>query len=483
MITQLAKPTFVLVSVLVLLAGAVMLLPTPSPVDAAKPPTRTPKPTNTPTFTPTPCAPNCPTATNTPVPTNTPTAGPTSTPTPVPPTATNTPLPTNTPTAGPTATPTPVPPTPTPGSGNTYYVSPTGSDTNPGTFTQPFKTITKAESVVVAGDTVYLRGGIHSYTTTITLNKSGNASSLIILAAYPGESPVVDFTGQPTADANRGFEVPSSYRYLLGFEVKKAGDNCIHVAGSHNTFERLVIHDCQDTGLQVDNGGSYNTVLNTDSYLNFDTATNGGNADGIDFKLNIGPGNVMKGCRVYDNSDDGMDLFEGQNPVQITNSWAFSNGRAAGNGNGFKLGGNDVPANHFVANNLAVHNLVKGFDANNNPGSITLYNNTGYNNGSYNFSFPVGTPKLTNNISYLGGGVTIASGTQTTNSWQGFTVTNADFQSLDETQLRLPRKADGSLPDITFLHLASTSSMIDAGTNVGLPYLGAAPDLGAFETR
>lgn len=398
---------------------------------------------------------------------------PTKTPTPIRPTATPAPpTPTNTPG-----------PTPTPGSGNVWYVSPTGSDANPGTITQPFKTIMKAVSVVRPGDTIYLRGGTHGYTSTITLNPSGTASALITLAGYPGENAVVDFTGQATADANRGFEVPSTYWYLLGFEVKKAGDNCIHVAGSHNTFERLVIHDCQDTGLQVDNGGSYDTVLNTDSYHNYDTATNGGNADGIDFKLNIGPGNVMRGSRVFDNSDDGMDLFEGQNPVQVTNSWAFSNGWAAGNGNGFKLGGNDVPANHYVANNLAVHNLVKGFDANNNSGSITLYNNTGYNNGSYNFSFPVGSPKLTNNISYMGAGVTIAGGTQTTNSWQGFTVTNADFQNLDETQLRAPRKADGSLPDITLLHLAPTSKMIDAGTNVGLRYLGAAPDLGAFEQQ
>jgi hypothetical protein len=44
------------------------------------------------------------------------------------------------------------------------------------------------------------------------------------------------------------------------------------------------------------------------------------------------------------------------------------------------------------------------------------------------------------------------------------------------------RKADGSLPDITFMHPAPGSALIDAGTNVGLPYSGQAPDIGAFET-
>jgi hypothetical protein len=44
-----------------------------------------------------------------------------------------------------------------------------------------------------------------------------------------------------------------------------------------------------------------------------------------------------------------------------------------------------------------------------------------------------------------------------------------------------PRKADGSLPDVKFLHLSAGSTLIDKGTNVGLPFSGKAPDLGAFE--
>ena len=43
------------------------------------------------------------------------------------------------------------------------------------------------------------------------------------------------------------------------------------------------------------------------------------------------------------------------------------------------------------------------------------------------------------------------------------------------------RQTDGSLPEIPLLHLVSTSGLIDKGTNVGLPFLGSAPDLGAYE--
>jgi hypothetical protein len=62
------------------------------------------------------------------------------------------------------------------------------------------------------------------------------------------------------------------------------------------------------------------------------------------------------------------------------------------------------------------------------------------------------------------------------------TSTTADFISVDTAGVRGPRKPDGSLPDITFMHLASNSQFVNRGTDVGLPYIGTAPDLGCFET-
>jgi len=61
------------------------------------------------------------------------------------------------------------------------------------------------------------------------------------------------------------------------------------------------------------------------------------------------------------------------------------------------------------------------------------------------------------------------------------TVNTNDFMSLDESLLTAPRQADGSLPYIAFAQLVSGSDLVDAGTNVGFTYAGAAPDLGAFE--
>ncbi len=45
-----------------------------------------------------------------------------------------------------------------------------------------------------------------------------------------------------------------------------------------------------------------------------------------------------------------------------------------------------------------------------------------------------------------------------------------------------PRQADGSLPAVDFMQLSTQSRLIDKGNGRGLPYAGAAPDLGCYET-
>jgi len=68
-------------------------------------------------------------------------------------------------------------------------------------------------------------------------------------------------------------------------------------------------------------------------------------------------------------------------------------------------------------------------------------------------------------------------------SWDiGVTMSNSQFVSVSTSGWDAARQADGDLPVLTYLHLAPKSALIDKGVNVGLPYNGKAPDLGAFET-
>src|ERR1019366_6289672 len=82
-----------------------------------------------------------------------------------------------------------------------YYVSPTGSDDNPGTVSAPFQTITKARDTVrtinsaMTGDIyVYLRGGDYRITSPITfeVKDSGADKYRIYYQSYPGETPVIN---------------------------------------------------------------------------------------------------------------------------------------------------------------------------------------------------------------------------------------------------------------------------------------------------
>jgi MYXO-CTERM domain-containing protein len=68
------------------------------------------------------------------------------------------------------------------------------------------------------------------------------------------------------------------------------------------------------------------------------------------------------------------------------------------------------------------------------------------------------------------------------NSWDlNLVPANNDFTSVTDTGFMGPRQADGSLPAIDFMKLRAGSQMIDKGTNVGIAFVGSAPDLGAYE--
>ncbi len=71
-----------------------------------------------------------------------------------------------------------------------YYVSPSGSDSNSGTQSSPFRTINFASARLRAGDTLFVRGG--TYYERPTISVSGTASAPITIEGMPGETAVVD---------------------------------------------------------------------------------------------------------------------------------------------------------------------------------------------------------------------------------------------------------------------------------------------------
>lgn len=411
--------------------------------------------------------------------------------------------------------------------GAEFYVSPHGNDDDVGSLAQPFASLARAQDAVSPGDTVWIRGGTYQFSSgpndngsAVEFTKSGTAGNRINYWAYPGEKPVFDFSGHLPEDRVRGFSVRSDYLHFRGLEITGVkqvipglgiASAAIRLEGSggadFNIFEQLDIHHNEGLGYWNTNGG-HNLVLNTDSHHNYDPTTGGENADGFCSRTNQ-PGNVFLGTRAWHNSDDGYDFIHSPGAVLADESWAWHNGYIpdtnirAGNGSGFKAGGfaldpsrfpapNEVPR-HRVINSIAFDNRAHGFYANHHPGGLDFINNTAFdNNNGFNLLNDVLIENwpadhfLRNNISFDNNN-DLANAIQALiddefNTWNaGFDVNAADFLSLDSTGVDGPRNADGSLPVLYFLRLAEGSSLIDAGVNVSQPFLGFAPEVGAFE--
>ncbi|WP_460067867.1 carbohydrate-binding protein [Streptomyces sp. YKOK-I1] len=307
----------------------------------------------------------------------------------------------------------------TPPATGAIYVSPSGTDSAAGTSSAP-TTLTSAISRVTAGGTIYLRGGTYAYSSTVTIPQTNNGTSAArtTLSAYPGETPVLNFSAQSESSSNRGLQLFGSYWKVYGVVVERAGDNGIYVGGSHNVIERTVTRYNRDTGLQLGRIASStasadwpsdNLILSAESHDNADS--DGEDADGFAAKLTTGTGNVFRYAVSHNNIDDGWDLYTKTDtgaigPVTIEDSLSYNNGtlsdgtvNANGDRNGYKLGGDDIAVNHVVRRSIAYHNGKHGFTYNSNPGSMAVSNNLSIDNAQRNYSWDAGTSVFRSNTS------------------------------------------------------------------------------------
>jgi hypothetical protein len=105
-------------------------------------------------------------------------------------------------------------------SNSSFYVSTTGSDSNPGTQAAPWRTVQHAADTVHAGSTVNVRGGI--YEEIVTLKSSGNATDgYITFRSVSGETAILD-AAHITPDGRSGILTirDKSYVRIEGFEIR-----------------------------------------------------------------------------------------------------------------------------------------------------------------------------------------------------------------------------------------------------------------------
>ncbi|MFI1565407.1 right-handed parallel beta-helix repeat-containing protein [Streptomyces sp. NPDC020490] len=352
------------------------------------------------------------------------------------------------------------------------YVAGNGSDSNPGTLAAPLKTIQRAVDLAQAGTTIQIRGGTYAPATNIRLLNSGTASQPITMRGYHGEHVVIDGENMPYTPGAVGSTIPRAERgavHIEGEYWRLSGLEIIHgpygVFGadtSHNVFDRLVTRDNYESGFHLQGASSDNQILNLDSHGNHDPRKNGESADGLAVKEGSGSGNVVRGARLWNNSDDGLDfwMFDGS-PILVENTLAWGNGfnrwnlpDYQGDGNGFKMGGNGVAADHTVRNSMAWGNSAGGFVDNNNPGKMKIDHCTAWKNGKTGFEFSRSSSTLTKNLA-VANGTDASLGSNSTGSGNSWNAGGTwSFVSTDASVITGARTAAGAIPSSTFLRPA-----------------------------
>jgi hypothetical protein len=133
----------------------------------------------------------------------------------------------------------------------TFFVSPTGTDTNPGTQSAPFQTLSRAQTAVraitpgMSGDVVvYLRQGTHTLTNSVVFDArdSGLNGFQVVYSAYPGEAPVV-----------------SGGRPVTGWI--DAGGGLFRAPVGSLRFRQLYVNGKRAIRARTPNAGAYNQVV------------------------------------------------------------------------------------------------------------------------------------------------------------------------------------------------------------------------------
>ncbi|MBR2211347.1 MAG: right-handed parallel beta-helix repeat-containing protein [Fibrobacter sp.] len=464
--------------------------------------------------------------------------------------------------------------------GAVYYVATDGKDSNPGSKEKPFASLNKANKVVTAGDTVWIRGGVYELKDTVFYERYKMTAGILLTAsgesddnrihylAYPCERPIFDGAKLPVGEGVKSSDgtakgamytspivISAKYLHLKGFEVRNtpmkhnSNSGIFLYASKHIFLEQIDSHHNAGPGFFANDGaadGGGHIFLNCDAHDNYDPdgwQGDGENADGFGAHYQKpGEGDTTKfiGCRAWWNSDDGFDFINQEFPVVVENCYAMGNGYSnyglgnptSGNGYGIKMGQSTFgTGHHLIKYCVAWKNKASGFYANYTNAGSTWLNNTAYNNGDRSFSMASalyaedGKTRLTevspltgdnahvlkNNIAFpnklsqigecweyipsqgINHYVDCPAGEN--NTWNlKLDLTVDDFESLDDPSTTVtgkdlstiagilgPRNADGSLPNVDFLKLKKGSRAIDKGEDLGFPFAGDSPDLGAYE--
>jgi hypothetical protein len=368
----------------------------------------------------------------------------------------------------------------------TYHIATTGNDNNAGTLAAPFATLAKGLTVLQAGDTLYLRGGvynqrIHSDTQTIPVGTAGN---VITIASYPGETATLRPSSGQSIITFYGYNIAYAIKYItldrLVLDAVNCSDYALVINGAPGAVSEP--HDIIFQNGEIKNSDpppnvqlyGYNNVIRNSAIHH------SGGSYGIYMG---GHDNIIEGNDIYDNAGYAVQIYEGT-PGRTADNIIIRNNKMHGNGyiRGLLAVIVSSGTGSKVYNNL-IYNNYGGIHITGT--SAGIYNNTIYNNSpaagmimGFSGGASAINPIIRNNILWNNaGGISDVSAT-------GETISNNLNPSTNSVNPLFVNQ--GALD----FRLQSTSPAINAGFTVAAVPTdivgttrpqGASYDIGAYE--
>ena len=199
---------------------------------------------------------------------------------------------------------------------NTYYVATSGSDTNPGTETQPWASIQKAANTLMAGDTVFIKAG--TYHERVIIQNSGTSNHHIVFSNYQSDTVIIDGDGISWGGSWNGlFDISDkSYIQIHGLQVKNANYGGFWIENSdHIIVEHCYTYNTFSSGIGVWNSSNI-TIDNNEIEL----ACNDGEQECITVSNS-------HDCEIYENNvhdngsgangGEGIDIKQGSHDINV----------------------------------------------------------------------------------------------------------------------------------------------------------------------
>lgn len=260
-----------------------------------------------------------------------------------------------------------LPPPLPPSTGTTFYVSPTGSDENPGTESLPWRTVQKAVDTLQAGQRAYVEQGLYEenvvYDPTANHGEYGTAQDPITITSSPGHRPVL----RPSRTSPRyPLRLKGAYFRFHGFVIEEN-----KYLGRAAEFVNVYITNAS-------NGAAAHHLELSGCEIRFAQAASGMFVDQTAHHIQI------LGNRVHDNNELGVQhqaIYLESDDSLIANNITYN--QTSGFGIQIRTDAATGPRGVIVASNTTANNSLAGIVLEHTAIDTKIVNNiTAYNLGS-----------------------------------------------------------------------------------------------------